>query len=346
MRAGEARDVARQWVMEEGRDDPHLHGAYFAGSLNWLSDDAPVPATSDVDVNLVLNGSIPPGGRRKFLYRGVLIEVTYLSMDGLSSLDVVLSNYHLAGGFRVPSIILDPSGQLTELNAAVARGFTQRRWVSRRCAHARDRVLEGLASIETSDPFEEAVITWLFPTGITTHVLLVAGLKNPTVRRRYAAAKELLTDYGHLDLHESLLGVLGCAHTSRASVEGHLSALTELFDVAAAQMGTPFSFASDISALARPIAIDGSRDCIECGNHRAAMFWIAVTYSRCMSVLRRDAPAGLYARYEWTYRELLADMGITSVADLQRRREGVLDVLHDVSRVADDIMAANREIED
>ncbi|MFK4066636.1 hypothetical protein [Streptomyces sp. NPDC029674] len=40
---------------------------------------------------------------------------------------------------------------------------------------------------------------WLFPTGVTCHVLLAAALRNPTVRLRYPAACEALaTDAPHL----------------------------------------------------------------------------------------------------------------------------------------------------
>jgi hypothetical protein len=58
-----------------------------------------------------------------------------------------------------------------------------------------------------------------------------------------------------------------------------------VFDTAKAVIKTPFSFASDISDAAGPIAIDGSRELIERGLHREAVFWIVVTYSRCQKVL-------------------------------------------------------------
>lgn len=346
MIVGQARDVARRWVMEEAGRVPGLVGAYFAGSANWLPADAPLPATSDLDVNLVLTGPHPPDKRGKFVYRGVLLEVTYLSIEQLRSPDLVLSHYHLAGGFRTPSIILDPSGHLTELQAAVARGYAQRRWVRERCAHARDRVLEGLATLNECDPFHDQVMGWVFPTGVTTHVLLAAGLENPTVRRRYVAARELLANYGHPDLYGALLELLGCSEMGRAHVERHLASLADAFDAAKAVIRTPFPFASDLSDVARPITIDGSRELIERGDHREAVFWMVVTYSRCRKVLNHDGPAGMGDRFEPGYRQLLAELGIVSFADLQRRGEQVLGLLPRVWRVAEDIMAANPEIED
>jgi hypothetical protein len=101
---------------------------------------------------------------------------------------------------------------------------------------------------------------------VTTHLLLVAGLKNPTVRQRYVALRELLAEYGCLAAYEMFLDMLGCAQLSRARVEHHLAALSEAFDSAASVITTPFPFAADISTVA--IAIDGSRRMIERGDHR------------------------------------------------------------------------------
>ena len=342
----QAKSVARQWVTENLSALPGFHGAYFAGSVGWLPDEAVLPPTSDLDINAIFTDPNLPKEREKLLYQGVLLEITYLPLQQVQSPDQVLGHYHLAGGFRTPSIILDPSGHLTELQRAVSRDYARRHWVRRRCEHARSRVLEGLASPDPSAPFHDQVIGWIFPTGVTTHILLVAGLQNPTVRRRYVAVRETLTEYGYLPFHETLLDMLGCTRMSRTRVERHLTALTDAFDAAKAVIKTPFSFASDISDIARPLAIDGSRELIEQSFHREAMFWIAVTYSRCQKVLAVDAPSELQRRFKPGYRELLGDLGITSFADLQRRGEQVRAHLPHLWQVAEAIMAANPGIEE
>lgn len=346
MTAGQARDIARQWVLAEGAGTPGCRGAYFAGSANWLADDAPLPAASDLDVNLVVEGAAAEWGRAKFLYRGLLLEVTYLAADLLRSPESVLGHYHLAGGLSTESVILDPSGQLTALQAAVSRHYARRRWVRRRCEHARTRVLEQLDGLRSSDPLSRQVMAWLFGAGVTTHVLLVAGLRNPTVRRRYAATRELLTDYGRLDYYEPLLALLGCAGMARERVEEHLTALAGAFDAAAAAIRSPFPFATDVCTLARPTAIDGSRELIEQGQHREAIFWVAVTYTRCMQVLEADAPADVSERHGAGYRRLLADLGAGSPAAVRERAERTREHLPRVWALAEAIMAANPAIED
>ena len=340
-----AKAVARRWVIEEASNRPGFAGAFYHGSTTWLPDDAPLPATSDVDVMVVLTDPDPPPKPGKIVYRDVLVEVSYLPSDQVRSPDQILGQYHLAGSFRTPSIILDPSGRLTRLQAAVARDYAKRRWVYRRCEHARDKLLRGYG-LNESDPFPDQVVAWLFPAGITTHVLLLAGLQNPTVRRRYVAARDLLADYGHPEFYETLLELLGCARISRARVEHHLAALADAFDAAKAVVKTPFFFASDISDVARPIAIDGSRELIVRGDHREAVFWLVATYSRCQKVFHYDAPAATKNRFDPGYRHLLGDLGIASFADLRRRVEQVKASVPPVWEVAEAIMAANPDIDD
>ncbi len=341
-----AKDVARQWVIEEAGQTPGFCGAFYHGSTNWLPDDAAFPATSDVDVMVVLADPNPPNKPGKFIYRDVMLEVSYMAQDQLQSPDIILGQSHMAGSFQGSGVISDPSGQLTTLQAAVAKDYRKRYWVRRRCEHARDKVLNNLEGLNESAPFHDQVMPWLFGTGVTTHMLLVAGLKNPTVRRRYHVTRELLADYGHLDFYPTLLELLGCAQMSRARVEQHLAALAEVFDIAKVVVKTPFFFAADISDLARPIAIDGSRELIERGYHREAIFWIVATYSRCRMVLYHDAPTEVQDRFSPGYRHLLGDLGITTFADLQERSEQVKALLPRVWQVAEAIMAANPDIED
>lgn len=341
-----AKDVARQWVMEEAGQGSGFGGAFFHGSTNWLPDDDPLPATSDLDIMIVLADSNLPDKPGKFVYRKVLLEVSHLPQDQIQSPEMVLGQYHLAGSFRSPGIIMDPSGYLTELQAAVAENYAKRQWVYRRCEQARNKVLYGFQAVDEAKPLPDQVLAWLFPTGVTTHVLLVAGLKNPTVRKRYVAVRELLAEYGHLDFYDVLLEMLGCATMSRARVEYHLTVLARIFDVAKTVVKTPFPFASDISDVARPLAIDGTRDLIEHGYHREAVFWIVATYSRCQKVLYEDAPAEMQHRFDHGYRQLLIELGISSFADFAKRREHVTGLLPQVWETAEAIVAANPEIED
>jgi hypothetical protein len=151
-----------------------------------------------------------------------------------------------------------------------------------------------MRSISQAAARHDQVTACLFAAGIATHILLVAGLRNPTVRARYVATRALLAGYGHLEFHDRLLELPGSARISRERASHHLAALTRIFDAATTAIKTPFSFESDLTASARPMAIDASLELIESGYHREAMFWIAVMHSRCQKV-PMAAPAGARA---------------------------------------------------
>lgn len=341
----QAKAIACQWVEEVGKNIPGFGGAFLHGSINWLPADATLAPSSDVDLMLVHPDPNPPVKLGKFIYHDVLLEVSYFPQAQLQSPEQVLSVSHLAGSFRSASVLADPTGQLTKLQRVVTKEYAKRRWVTARCAHAQDKVLGNLQSLNATAPFHDQVLAWLFGTGVTTHMLLVAGLKNPTVRQRYLAAKMLLAEYGQAAFYEPLLALLGCAQWSRAQAEHHLAALTDVFDVAKTVVKSPFFFASDIHDVSRPIAIDGSQDLIGRGYHREAVFWLVATYSRCEKILYQDASVVLQEQFNPGYQALLANLGIRAFADLQQRGDQVRGFLPQVWAMAEAIMDANSEIE-
>lgn len=345
MIVGDAKDIARRWIAREASQAPGFGGAFFHGSTNWLGDDALLPASSDVDVVVVLDDPerVPKWG--KIPVEGVLLDVSSVAAAALASPEEVLGRYELAGSFRRPGIILDPTGQLTALQTVVGESYHRRHWVEVRGRAAREKGLAYIRALDEALPLHEQAIVWTFGTGLAAHVLLVAGTKNPTVRRRYVAARALLEEYGHLELHEELLARLGCAVLAPARVEHHLAALESIFDTAAT-IESSFPFSGDISAAARPIAIDGSREMIEHGLHREAVFWIVVTYARCRKILDHGASAEVQARFEPDFLALLAELGVASFVERRQRAAEVEALLPRVGEVARDIMDANPEIED
>jgi hypothetical protein len=347
MKLAQARETARQWMMEEGSRVPGFCGAYTAGSTNWLPDTANLPTGSDLDIMVVAADQNQTNARRhKFIYHDTLLEISYLRKDQLQSPEQVLSDYHLAPSFRAAQVMFDPSGHLSPLQAIVSRDYAKRHWVRQRCAHAKNKILAHLRSIHEQAALHDQVIAFLFAAGITTHVLLVAGLRNPTIRTRYVMVRELLADFGHLEFHETLLELLGTAAIRRDRVRQHLATLTEIFDAARRVMKTQFVFASDISEVARTSAIDGSLELIGSGYHREAMFWIAVTRSRCQKILSLDAPRGLLQSYKDSYQELVSDIGVPTAAKIQQRCADIKRILPRLCDLAERVIAANHDIED
>lgn len=343
MRVKVAKAIARQWVENSVSREPGFCGAFFHGSVNWLPEDVELAFSSDLDIMVVF--CEPPELKLgKFIYGGVLLEVSYYPWAQLQSPGQILGLSHMAGSFKSPGIIADPFGALTKLQAEVEKAYTKRHWVKARCEHVQRKILDNVSQVSRAELFCDQVTSWLFGTGLTTHLLLAAGLKNPTVRKRYAAARELLSAAGHSNFYENLLDLLGCRQMNSERVREHLDALAEVFDAATEVITTPFFFASDISPLTRTVAIDGSRKLIEKGYHREAVFWIVATYSRCQKVFHHDAPDELLVRYAPGYDALLADLGIRSKTDLEARGARLKEFIPELWEVAEAIMDANPEI--
>jgi hypothetical protein len=340
MQIGEAKRIARDWVMREASGRPGYLGAYTAGSANWLPDAADLPAASDLDVNVVVAETGTTVERRKLLAQGVLLEISTIPLGLLRTPEQVLGDFALAGGFRVPSVLDDPTGHLATLQAAVSAHFAEPTWVRRRCEHAHARTLRYLDGLRESMPLSSWAVGWAFGASVPTLILLAAGLRNPTVRRRYVAARDLLAERGRLDLYERLLDVFGCASFSAEQVEEHLAALAETYDATVPVMTPDFPFAADISRLSRHIAIDGSRDLIRQGLHREAVFWLLVTFGRCQEALAAVAP-GLLPRCERRLRALLADLGLPTLSEIDRRAEAVRALLPEIREAAEAIIVSS-----
>ncbi|MET1074848.1 MAG: hypothetical protein ABWY11_19525 [Umezawaea sp.] len=178
MLVSEARAAAAAWVADHASREPAFLGAHFTGSTVDMAADAELPVASDVDVAVVLDVDEAPAKAGKFLHRGALVEVTYVPWHETRE---ALGDYHLAGGLRTDTVIADPSGRLRPLQALVAKHFSDEKWVRFRCEQAAQRVETRLRAIDGTAPWHQQVMGWVFPTGVTTHVLLVAARRNPTV---------------------------------------------------------------------------------------------------------------------------------------------------------------------
>jgi hypothetical protein len=343
-----AREAAAAWIAEHAAPSPGFRGAYTIGSTVALSDDAELPPASDLDVAVVLDGDDGTLRRGKLHHRGALLEISVFPWERYRPFDAVAASYHLAAGLATGAVIADRTGELRALQREVARSFWREDRVRERCRDAARKVIGFLAPADEGDvpgaPADRAT-GCVFAAGVTTHVLLVAALENPTVRLRYVAAARVLAEYGMAERYGPLLALLGCAHMTPDRVVRHVEALARAFDAAARFARTRFPFSSDVTPLARPIAIDGSRDLVRSGRHREAVFWIAATFARCHRILSADAPPAVARDHAPAFAALLADLGIGCDAELASRATEVRQALPEILRTADAILAANPRVE-
>ena len=308
----QAKDIALAWIQANGPSFAGFEGAFFHGSINCLNDDDSLPPSSDVDIYLVSSADPLPRPPRKLMYQGVVLEISTRSINALSDPQEILRDHKLAGTFSRDSVAVDITGQLRRLNREVAQEYHKRRWVQERCEKSLSVVHEYLNALQRDMAFYEQVTVLAFGTGNLADLSIVAGLKNPTVRKKYAVAREVLTELQRTELYETLLRLFGCADFTSEQVSHHLDQLSQVFDAACEVDKPGYRFAGDISASSRAIAIEGSRELVEAGHHRDAVFWLVATYSRCMAVFDQFGSPEALTKHRALFDELLADLGIDS----------------------------------
>ena len=207
-------------------------------------------------------------------------------------------------------------------------------------------VLGRLQAVGEWSAWHDQITSWLFGACLTTLILANAGLMPPTVRRRYAAARELLAVHGKLEFCDRLLQLLGCASWFRSRTPQHLDAAAAAFDEAKRLPKAGYRFASDIRDIARPVALEGSKDLIEQGLHREAVFRIVATYARCRWIFHRSASSRRRDRYDLGFQRMLRALGVHTFADLKAHSAKVRRFLPRLVETADGIMAATAGIQD
>lgn len=342
----EARNIARQWVLKYASQEDGFVGAYFSGSTITLSEQDDLPEASDVDIMIITQNEEPGLKLGKFIYLDTLLEVTHIPFSHIKSVEEVLENYHLAGAFKINTIITDPTGYLTQLQHDVAQHFSKKKWVRKRYENALQKVENGLESLDPLGPLHSQVMSWLFPNGVITHAFLVAALKNPTVRLRYLATRDVLTQYGNDHVYSEIIDLLGCGHLSAERTLKHVHALSQTFDATVAVSKTPFFFSSDISLHARPIVIEGSLKLIHEGNHLEAIFWIIATFCRCHMILSVDGSQKLQKSLLPSFDAILSDIGLYTTDDLMIRAKATREYLPKARKIAEDILLSNPEVRD
>ncbi|GAF21948.1 hypothetical protein [Shouchella hunanensis] len=314
MNTQDAIAIAREWVQHVGSHQPGFKGAYLAGSVLTHPRLAPWPVSSDVDI-MIISTKVQDKKLGKFIYKGLLLEVTTLDYRLFLQKETILADYHVGYSFAHTIVLSDVDDVLVPLQTEVARDFYHMEWVHRRCEHVKEKSIAGLTTIPTSAPFHEQVMSWLFPTGVLAHLFLTAALENPTVRKRYTAVQAVLKRYNMEDVHETLLKQLRVESLTKMTVQSSLDQLEETFVLAVEHAKTPFFFSTDVTHSAKPIVIEGSQLLINKNQFRESFFWIIATFCRCHIILAHDAPH-LHEKRLPYFKQVLSSIGITTEKDL------------------------------
>ncbi len=351
MKVREVKEIAEQWVSEHAAKIPGFAGAFYTGSITSLPDQEDYNTSSDVDVHIVIDGEKPEDAKQvKFIYKGIILETIYDSIQQYQAPDQLLASPLWAFHFRVPNIISDPSGQLTALQKAVARDFTKRQWVEKRCQSELQyalRAAEKCLSMESEDDYMlERFFSFMasIVNGISTPAL--ADLRSPTVRKSLVRYREVLAKYGKLSRFEDVLALLGCAELGKSDVEALLEDTTTTFNRAVQVIRTPFILDFYICEPVRPISIGGSQELISNGNHREAVLFIMAMFNRSLLAIQNDAPDDEKLPFLLSYQKALDVLGLGTERDFLNRVAEWKDTLNEIWNITGEILDMNPEIRD
>lgn len=327
MKIKDARNAARCWLAENAIELQGFAGAYLSGSTVWRDPDADFALGSDIDLFVVIDGAAPPDRPGKTLWRGVILDINYISLASIADPARILGDYHLAGAFVRDGLLSDPVGALAEIRHTVARDFARRDCILQRCANAGRRAIGFVEDFHRHTALHDRMTDLFFGAGVCAHMILVADQANPTIRRRYVEMRRSLERFGRLDVHQRLLGTLGSRNWTRSEADRFLKGTARAFDQAISVIRSPHPFASDTTAEARPVAVDGAAEMIDAGFHREAAFWLVAVTARSRAVVAVDGSAAQLGLLDEHVRSLLSGLGIDDdAAMIQRARQVETDV--------------------
>jgi hypothetical protein len=326
--------MAKEWVEENAGQLPGFCGAYLAGTLSHLNQDASFPSYQDVDVNVVVNDlSQIPARKTQQRYQGLVVDGEFHSVEAYRSPETVLSSAENAPNVVAGRILADPQGLLAELLPVVEREYGRRKWVQARCNWEKQLVMEHLQAIQPEsscgDVFEELIWVVLGLAGLVA----VAALKPPTTRRCLALAREILHAAGRPELQEALLQVWGCAHVKHKDVQFCLEACIQAFDQALSVIQAPcYGVQRDLY----PYLVEGSREMMAAGHQREAMFWIMLMHSLSNRAVQRDGSEAERALSQAALNRVLVKLGLGTLAERRARLELATSVTARVFEFADE----------
>jgi hypothetical protein len=358
MTTGEARRIAETWLEEEAPRVPEFVGAILVGSTRARDPEAPHPAASDVDVFLWVDADVPsdiehPRGRfapRKLLRGGVVLEPSFHDARRIADPEAVLGDVHLGAAFADPLILLDGSGRLAAVAAAVRPEYRRRRHVQRRLAQALE-LFEVVSAHPRAPELPTLAPCWrnvALALGVmfAATAPLVAALRFPTVRRSLVVAREVFGKAGREDLADALLRLAGSATLSRAEVEERVAELWPAYDAAVEARRTPVVMDWNVSRDARALECAAIGELVAEGHHREVAYPLLQLRTAVQGILENDGDEEVRTWSRAGYGRLLASLGIEGDEAFDARGKALQAFVPDLRKGCEELLARNAAVLD
>jgi hypothetical protein len=345
MNVSQAMKIAKEWVEENANPIPGFYGAFFYGSVANMPKDATYYTNKDVDIYIVMEDKKQvPFIQDKIIYKNVLLECVFHNAEELSSVNAVLSDPENAHNLFMGNIILDPKGLLRNLNQSILKEYNHKKWVKARCEREKEWVLNNIQEMSEERSSYGTFIKLWFSILYLAGLITVAHLRSPTVRRCLVLVKELLNSHEKPELHEDILKVFGSSLMSKNQVDLYLQICMQVYDRATEIRRTPFYGDFNIHSYLHPYVFDGAKEMIDEGNHREAVFWIAISHLLAYTAIINDGTEEEKQKYWSGLDDLLNGLGIGTPDDWQTRLQLAKNIVDKVFQFADEVLENNPNI--
>lgn len=329
--------AAQDWVRAQAAGMPGYCGAYLSGSVLERGMGEVWPADSDVDVVVVFEEDLPEK-IGKIRHCGLLLEITAMRRADFADDEAVLSTHYLAFALNGGQVLDDPKAFLVPLSQRVQAAFWQEAWLLKRAETTAQIARRHISNMGKAVLPEEILMSGCFgPSAIALPILAAAG-RNCTVRKRLPKARNVLQAYGFGAFSGRLEAVLGCEGLTAEDLSVHMDALDEVYCRAMTTEGASaeYPFRSDIRPEAKAVAVDGTREMLLGAHPSDAVFWLAATFARCMTILRMDDMRS-YEEFLPRMLVLMQTLGIADAGAVASRQDLALCTLEEARRIAQEI---------
>jgi hypothetical protein len=357
MDVGQAKERAREWVESNQSRWPGLRAAHLVGGITSMPDDAPFPATKDLDVHLIfaedspmLHYQGPFANNIEELHDGLQMEAGIRTETEYASPEAVLANPEIAYHLTTECVLFDPEGVLAGLREPVRRDFALRRWVEARVEAERlgsDAIYEimPMAREMAAGAGVFNIIGW--STTRLSAALHDALLLPPRVGgKMLILLRGLLADQHRLDLYEPVLATLGLDAATPEKAQRHLDEAAEAFDLAVDIRKSPHPFQHKMHAHLRPYFVDSCQEMIDQGFHREALVWCTPFAIAAMQIILMDGPDANKPKFAARLAALVDELGFGTDAACDQKIAQAPEARDQLFALARKVIAANPDIRD
>ncbi len=361
MKVSTAKAVAGEWVKNRISELPNVTHAFLQGSVMIKDEDENLPATSDVDIRIVVDQDVPPMfttltgpfAQKYYKIDGVILDTTYMTLENLNKQIAAFPGELIAVDFYKSNAIYDSDGTLDRLYQRTRITYRDIAWVRQRCKSGEKSAQSWFIQAANSNINEYGWnvkrildFSWLYlgAAPAVSQIPCVADLRGMTFRTCLVKSRNTLTKYGFDDLYDGILNILGLVNYTKSDVEDSLDELSNALHYARSIHKTRYYGDHHLQEILEPLIFDGSQELIDVNLYQEALLWIAGMRDWVQNAIENDGREPEKSQFRSAFDGMLTQLGITDDGEITRRSNMLRQYIPDMMGAANKILEENPHI--